>query len=453
MALYLKGTFLMNEEEFSTKHEQIISHIQGLGIGTRISVRKIALSLDVSEGTAYRAIKEAENRGIVSTQGRGGTVRIEQRPVGRIDKLTYKAIALLVDGEVLGGEAGLNKELTKFVIGAMQLEDMIRYIEAGNLLIVGNRNKAHYSALTLGAGVLITGGFGTSPEVKALADELQLPVISCSYDTFTVAALINKAIHENMARKRILLVDDVMDKSNEPVTLRPTDTVKDLEARIEAHKHNRFPVVDDEGRLIGIITNKDVIGAGGDQPIEQFMTRNPVTVTRQTSIASTGHTMVWEAVELIPVVDEDRRLTGVVSRKDVLKAIQNVRLQPQHVDSFEDQIWSQFEELQDEQGRVFFRGPVSAQMMNKVGNISEGLIGSLLTQAVTRLMREYRKDDLLIDSTAIYFLGSIEIDSVVEIYPEIVELTRRFCKIEVKVTAAGKKVLTSIITARWLGHA
>lgn len=86
----------------------------------------------------------------------------------------------MVEGVVLGGASGIHKSLNKFVIGAMQLEAMLKYIEAGNLLIVGNRVHAHMCALSQGAGVLITGGFDTTPEVKELADELRLPIIGSS---------------------------------------------------------------------------------------------------------------------------------------------------------------------------------------------------------------------------------------------------------------------------------
>ncbi len=67
---------------------------------------------------------------------------------------------------MLGGKEGLHKTLNKFVIGAMKLEAMMRYTGAGNLLIVGNRTKAHELALEAGAGVLITGGFDTEEHVK-----------------------------------------------------------------------------------------------------------------------------------------------------------------------------------------------------------------------------------------------------------------------------------------------
>ncbi len=210
-----------NHEELVTKHEQIIQYIESLEVGTRLSVRKIAKELEVSDGTAYRAIKEAENLGIVSTKGRTGTIRVQRKENVKIDKLTFAEIASMVDGKVLGGAAGLNKSLNKFVIGAMQLEAMLRYVEPGNLVIVGNRTKAQFNALTQGAGVLITGGFEPGSEVIRKADELELPVISCSYDTFfSVATLINRAIDDRLIRKKIILVEDILRRDTPIVSLR-----------------------------------------------------------------------------------------------------------------------------------------------------------------------------------------------------------------------------------------
>lgn len=66
-------------KRLATKHEQILSYIDSLPVGEKISVRRIAKEMKVSEGTAYRAIKEAENKGFVSTIERVGTIRIEQK--------------------------------------------------------------------------------------------------------------------------------------------------------------------------------------------------------------------------------------------------------------------------------------------------------------------------------------------------------------------------------------
>lgn len=210
----------------TTKHEQILAYIENLPVGDKISVRQIAKDLSVSEGTAYRAIKEAENRRIVSTIERVGTIRIELKKKEHFERLTFAEVVNIVDGQVLGGKAGLYKTLNKFVIGAMQLDDMMRYVEPSNLLIVGNRLKVHETALKAGAAVLITGGFDVLENTKKLADELELPVISTSYDTFTVATMINRAIDDQLIKKDVLLIEDIYVPLEETSYLYATDLVK-----------------------------------------------------------------------------------------------------------------------------------------------------------------------------------------------------------------------------------
>src|SRR5690606_29776531 len=150
------------------------------------------------------------NQKLVNTIERVGTIRIEKKKKETIERLTFAEVVNIVDGVVLGGRDGLHKTLTKFVIGAMQLEDMRRYIDAGSMLIVGNRPSAHELALSAGAAVLVTGGFDVADEAKKLANELNLPIISSSYDTFTVATMLNRAIYDQLIEKEILLVEDIV---------------------------------------------------------------------------------------------------------------------------------------------------------------------------------------------------------------------------------------------------
>lgn len=74
--------------------------------------------------------------------------------------------------------------------------------------------------------ILITGGFDTSDYVKALADEYELPVISCTYDTFTVATMINRAIYDQLIKKEVTLVDDLYTPIDHSVNIRSGDLVK-----------------------------------------------------------------------------------------------------------------------------------------------------------------------------------------------------------------------------------
>src|SRR5699024_5583 len=142
-----------------------------------------------------------------------------------------------------------HKTLNKFVIGAMQLEAMMRYTEADSLLIVGNRVKAHELALKAGAAVLITGGFDTKEHIKKLADEKNLPIMSTSYDTFTVTEMINRAIYDQMIKKEIVFVDDIYTPYDEVHHLYNTYTVRDWYNLNDMTKHTRFPVIDDDGKV------------------------------------------------------------------------------------------------------------------------------------------------------------------------------------------------------------
>ena len=322
----------------ATKHEQIIRHIMSLEVGHKISVRQIAKELDVSDGTAYRAIKESENQGLVSTIERVGTIRIERKEKEHFKRLTFAEVINVVDGQVLGGRGGLHKTLNKFVIGAMQLEAMMRYTEADSLLIVGNRVKAHELALKAGAAVLITGGFDTKEHIKKLADEKNLPIMSTSYDTFTVAEMINRAIYDQMIKKEIVFVDDIYTPYDEVHHLYNTDTVRDWYNLNDMTKHTRFPVIDDDGKVCGMVTSKDVVGINHQTKIEKVMTKNPFTVQPKTSLAYVAHLMVWEGIEVVPIVGPVHELEGLVSRQDVLKALNEMQRQPQVGETIHDVI-------------------------------------------------------------------------------------------------------------------
>jgi predicted transcriptional regulator len=431
-----------------TKHGQILEYIEGLDIGTKISVRKIAKDLGVSEGTAYRAIKEAGNLGLVSTKERTGTVRIEKSPRNNLYNLTFSDVVKIVEGRVLGGEQGLDKTLNKFVIGAMKQDAMMRYIDAGSLLIVGNRDQAHHCALEQGAGVLITGGFDTNHEVKALADQLQLPIISSAYDTYTVASMINRAMYDRLIKKKMMLVEDMAVIKSSVSMLKNNHTVEDWKQLLEQTGHSRFPVVDEWNRVVGMITSKDIVGAEDDQSLDKLMTRNPLTAQLQTSVASAAHMMVWEGIELLPVVDAHRKLLGVISRKDVLGAMQYIQNQPQIGETFEDLIWSEFTEDRDDKHTLFFKGTITPQMTSHIGTVSEGVMAILVMKAAFRAIRNAKKGDLVLENISTYFVRPVQLESEIEIRPKIIEVSRKFGKVDVEVYCHGSLVCKSMLTAQ-----
>lgn len=436
----------------ATKHEQILTYIESLKVGSKISVRQTAKDLSVSEGTAYRAIKEAENQGLVSTIERVGTIRIEQKRKENFEHLTFAEIIGIVDGQVLGGREGLHKTLHKFVIGAMKKDAMLRYLEKDSLLIIGNRTEAHQIALEEGAAVLITGGFDTDDQIKRLADDLKLPIISTSYDTFTVATMINRAIYDQLIKKEIVLVGDIYTPFEKTYYLNRTDTLAKWYRLNEQTSHTRYPVVDDQERVVGIITSKDVIGKSQDTVVEKVMTKAPMTVFEETSLAYAAHMMIWEAIELVPVVSQNHHLIGLISRQDVLKALQHVQRQPQVGETIDDIVTSGL--IMEQEGSACkFRSQITPQMTNSLGTLSNGVFISFITEVSSRVMAHMKKGDLVAENISVYFIKPVQIENTIDLIPKVLEIGRKSVKIDIEVfhgkDIVGKAVLIGQLIDRY----
>uniref|UniRef100_UPI00036554C9 DRTGG domain-containing protein n=1 Tax=Halalkalibacterium ligniniphilum TaxID=1134413 RepID=UPI00036554C9 len=348
-----------------------------------------------------------------------------------IEKLTFAEVVNIVDGQVLGGRQGLHKTLNKFVIGAMKLDAMMRYVEAGNLLIVGNRYQGHKLALEAGAAVLITGGFDTSEEVIKLADELELPIISTSYDTFTVATMINRAIYDQLIKKEIVLVDDILIPLQDTYYMTTANQVDKWHELNQKTGHSRYPVIDEHMRIQGMVAAKDVLGANRQTPIEKVMTKNPITVSERTSVAAVAHVMVWEGIELLPVIDSQRKLIGVISRQDVLKALQMIQRQPHVGETIEDLVTNGVQDVSIGQD-YSFEVAITPQMTNQLGTISYGVITTLVIEAGSRVLRKYKKGDLVVENITLYFIKPVQIESMISIQPRVLEIGRKHGKIDVE---------------------
>ena len=437
----------------ATKHDLILAHIESLPVGERISVRGIAKELEVSEGTAYRAIKDAENNGLVSTIQRVGTIRIERKLKKHIEKLTFAEVTKIVEGEVLGGSAGLEKDLNKFVIGAMQEKAMERYITPGSLMIVGNRNNVQKLALKEGAAVLITGGFETTPEIEALADELSLPIISTTYDTFTVATMINRALSDQLIKKDILLVGDIYMPLDKTQYLHTTDLVKGYKALAEETTHSRFPVVNKNMRVVGIVTAKDVLEKTDQQVIERTMTKDPRMAKKSMSVASVSHQMIWEGLEVMPVVADDLSLLGIVTRQDIMKAMQLVQRQPQVSDTISDQISGQIQMVEhdfegNKMGQPEFRFTVTPQMVNELGTISFGVLSEIISNSAKRSLLVNQRRNTWIEQVNLHYFRLIQLESEIVLQPRILEFGRRSAKLDIEVFIENSLVAKAIVVCQ-----
>ena len=417
----------------TSKHQQIIRYIESLPVGEKISVRSIAKNMEMSEGTAYRAIKEAENIGIVSTIERVGTIRIERKTKDNLEKLSFGEIIKIIEGEVFGGHEGLDKILNRFVIGAMTLDAMTRYIQPESLVIIGNREDAQLLALNQGAAVLITGGFQATPQLIQKADELKIPLMGTTYDTFTVASLINRAMTDQLIKKKIMIVADIYNDIENTNYLRMDQTVKEYRQLSEKTGNSRFPVVNHSNRLVGVVSAKDILGKSDSLIIERIMTKNPSVSKLHASVASVAHSMIWNGLEMLPVVQDNMELIGIISRRDVMKAMQLTQRQPQEVI-----------EINPTNARFSFT--VTPQMTNNLGMLSFGVLCEVVSVASKEFIHRSQRRNTVIEQLEMHYLRMIPIESKIAIQIQTLDIGRKVSKIDISVLLENSVVAKAIMS-------
>ena len=432
----------------STKHQRIIEYIESLPVGEKISVRTIAKNMQLSEGTAYRAIKAAENLGIVSTIERVGTIRIERKSKDNFEKLSFGEVVKIIEGEVYGGSQGLDKILNRFVIGAMTEEAMTRYIQPESLLIIGNRDHAQLLALEQGAAVLITGGFSASKELIRRADELAIPVIGTTYDTFTVASLINRAMSDQLIKKKIMIVADIYTEFSQTNYLMLDDTVEGYRKMNYKTGYSRFPVINHSNRLVGIVTAKDVIGKNDQLVIERVMTRNPSITKLHASVASVAHSMIWNGLEMLPVVQDNMELIGIISRQDVMKAMQLAQRQPQVGNTFEDDVAESLNIVEMDTQVSKFQFKVTPQMTNNLGMLSFGVLCEVVSVASKEFISRSQRRNAVIEQLDLHYLKMIPIDSEIILQIESLDNGRKITKLDISVYLENSIVAKAVMSSQ-----
>ena len=430
----------------TSKHQQIIRYIESLPVGEKISVRSIAKNMEMSEGTAYRAIKEAENIGIVSTIERVGTIRIERKTKDNLEKLSFGEIIKIIEGEVFGGREGLDKILNRFVIGAMTLDAMTRYIQPESLVIIGNREDAQLLALNQGAAVLITGGFQATPQLIQKADELKIPLMGTTYDTFTVASLINRAMTDQLIKKKIMIVADIYNDIENTNYLRMDQTVKEYRHLSEKTGNSRFPVVNHSNRLVGVVSAKDILGKSDSLIIERIMTKNPSVSKLHASVASVAHSMIWNGLEMLPVVQDNMELIGIISRRDVMKAMQLTQRQPQVGNTFEDDVSENLEVIEINPTNARFSFTVTPQMTNNLGMLSFGVLCEVVSVASKEFIHRSQRRNTVIEQLEMHYLRMIPIESKIAIQIQTLDIGRKVSKIDISVLLENSVVAKAIMS-------
>lgn len=432
----------------ATKHEQIIQYIQNLPIDSKISVRSIARNLKVSEGTAYRAIKSAENLHLVATKERVGTVRIEENENRRMHHLTIEEIIKVTDCQVLGGASGLSRQVRKFIIGAMEADGMRRYIEPDSLIIVGNRDEIQRIALENDVAVLISGGFKPSETIVDLANKREVPLLSVNFDTYATATLINKAMIERSMQKDILLVEDIYIPLEQTQFLYTDDTITAYRQLSENSGHTRFPICERDGKLAGILTAKDILDFTPETHLAKAMTPTPISAKKPMSVASITHMMIWDGLEILPVVDEEDYLQGILSRQDVLRTLQYTQQTEQSENRIEVLLADKlkFVDQNEDMTKARYRFLSDVSLTNDFGALSNALQHSIIQLSVKQFVKKMQDKSIVVDKVNAYYLKLVPLQSTIDIVLEFLDVSRRSMEIDITVYH-GKQVMTKAMAS------
>ncbi len=165
--------------------------------------------------------------------------------------------------------------------------------------------------------------------------DLKIPFVTAAMDTVTEAAMAIAiareggigVIHKNMsieeqARQVAIVKRAENGMIYDPVTIKRGSTVKDaLDMMAEFHIGG-IPVVDDDNKLVGIVTNRDLrFQTNMNELIDHVMTSEQLVVThQQTDLDHASRILMEHKIEKLPVVDDENHLIGLITYKDITKA-------------------------------------------------------------------------------------------------------------------------------------
>ena len=201
-------------------------------------------------------------------------------------------------------------------------------------------NKISSLGLTYDDVLLVPAYSETLPREVSITSKfsrnirLNVPIVSAAMDTVTESQMAIAmareggigVLHKNMT------IEDQADKVRkvkrsesgliiDPVTLPTTALVADAKKIMREYSIGGIPIVDDNGILIGIVTNRDLrFEKNDDRPLMEVMTsENLVTASEGISMAQAEEVLQAHKIEKLPVVDKDNKLIGLITFRDITR--------------------------------------------------------------------------------------------------------------------------------------
>lgn len=314
---------MLGGSTISIKNDIVLSRIEATEPGTKISVRGLASKLDVSEGTVYKAIKEAEQRGLVITKPKSGTFRIESDVDSDSCAVTLSELVSALGVSCAAGRKSLGCTIDNIVIcdsDEAQLLSRLEYADPSRTLcIVGKRPDFQTLIIQSRAHMLITGGGRPSDYHIVKAEKNGVCILTALQNTYAIMKLFDSQFSSARLADEDAPVSEWMQAPN---YLYRNDYVADWQRYYDEQfpGMRSFPVVDEELHLCGGIDIPRTFAAGHTQKLSTLVSQDArlLTVDAQSSVREAARKMMLSGSSFAAVLRDDK-MEGVFYASDLIR--------------------------------------------------------------------------------------------------------------------------------------
>lgn len=231
-----------------------------------IDIRKTeGIDKNTSVRTAWKLMKQLD---VVTLPITEGTRLIGLVTIGDIAKSYFEMydsnilsashtsimnIVETLDATVITGNDNTQLQHGKMIIAATNPDMMENMIDPGDMVIIGNRYESQLCAIEMNAGcIIVCEGAKVSNTIAKIAGDHDCIIMTTQHDTYTVARLLNQAIP----------VSFFMKEREGLITFKMRDYIDDIKDIMAQKRHRDFPIEDDNGCYIGMISRRNLLKAG-----------------------------------------------------------------------------------------------------------------------------------------------------------------------------------------------
>lgn len=224
------------------------------GVDRSISIKEAWKLMKESNTVTLPILEEGQLNGIISIGDiTKSYFEIYDSSILAKAKTKFTNIVDTLEGRGVTGDMSQIVDSGKVLIATANPDMMENFIDEGDIVILGNRYEAQLCAIEMNARcIIICDGAEVSKTITKLAQEHGCAIVITKYDTYTVARLINQSMP----------ISFYMTPKEKIIQFKTTDFVEDIREIMAKHRFRDFPILDTDGRYIGMISRRNLIMHG-----------------------------------------------------------------------------------------------------------------------------------------------------------------------------------------------